>query len=72
MPVRGDRDGFLNENIQAFMSHCVRKGLSIHSLRAYERDLQHLQAWLNGDMSLADFTKETIEGWVTHMQSGWC
>ena len=60
---------FLNENIQVFMSHCLRKGLSVHSLRAYERDLQHLQAWLNGDMSLADFTKETIEGWVTHMQS---
>ena len=42
---------------------------SAHSLRACERDLQHLQAWLKCDMELGDFTREIMEGWVTHMQS---
>jgi len=51
-----------------FINHCSRKGLSEHSLRAYEQDLKQLYVWLGDDDGALGLTKTAIEAWVGNMQ----
>lgn len=53
---------------EQFLARCRGKGLSSHSLKAYQQDLADFQQWL-GRAAVADaLTKEAIHGWVLDLQ----
>ncbi len=55
----------INSASSSFLDHCRTKGLSPHTLRAYQQDLEHFQKWAqNEDWS----SKETIVSWMFAMQ----
>ena len=50
-----------------FLEHCRRKGLSLHTQRAYRQDLRDYGAWLRRIEGRDPLDKETVVGWISNL-----
>ena len=50
-----------------FLEHCRRKGLSLHTQRAYRQDLRDYGAWLRRIEGRDPLDRETVVGWISNL-----
>ncbi len=50
-----------------FLEHCRRKGLSLHTQRAYRQDLRDYGAWLRRIDGRDPLERDSVAGWISNL-----
>ena len=50
-----------------FLEHCRRKGLSLHTQRAYRQDLRDYGAWLRRIEGRDPLDRDSVAGWISNL-----
>lgn len=50
-----------------FLEHCRRKGLSLHTQRAYRQDLRDYGAWLRRIDGRDPLDRDSVAGWISNL-----
>ncbi|MEO5370148.1 MAG: tyrosine-type recombinase/integrase [Magnetococcus sp. DMHC-1] len=51
-----------------FLDHCREKGLSQHTIRAYNQDLKDFNIWISVNNGNNFYDKEAVSGWILYLR----